>query len=451
MVEESLLNSSSIPGITNHIKDRKMIIFLIEAFKRNSFLWDPDHPQFRDRIKRNQFVKWMNDEFKRRFNLTLARDAVTRKWENLRTVYKRECIRMAMENTNISTLWYFKELYFLNHLYGGKQENMETVYQGAAQRKRLFAIWNDVSTNKMIELIKKYPCMYDRNSPDYGHKEKKAEALQQMTAELGPNVEVSPLQISKRIAQLRYDYGKQKQERIRCEITGNMFTPSYSYYDQMLFMDDDIAPFKCDQCIMVLKSIPELEVHQLSHKQQSNYNCPVCQLSFPDVEQLNRHKQIHPQFRDVVYQCDLCTASFRDKNNYEEHTRRHNDELLLPDLNLITPGDSNDEVITGDNTSYFSSSADDSSNSSAKHRCYYPGCNREFTSRSNVMVHTKTHYKESEYICDICGKVFRTSKNLQNHKQIHSAVKKYVCKVCGSAFAQAAGLYLHKRRHNRQV
>ncbi|XP_073831653.1 uncharacterized protein [Musca autumnalis] len=477
MVEESLLNSSAGPGVTNHIKDRKMIKFLIEAFRRNSFLWDPNHPQFRHRIKRSEFLDWMNAEFKRRYNLTLAKDAITRKWENLRTVYKRECNRMTLENTNISTLWYFKEMHFLNHLYGGKQEITETVIHGVAQRKRLFALWNDVSTNRLIELLKQHPCFYDHNNIDYGNKEKKSEALQKMAIGLTDIVEVSPIQITKRIAQLRYDYSKQKHERIRCEITGRLFTPNYIYYELLFFMDDDIAPFKCDQCSAVLKSIPELEAHQeLSHKHHtasqslnmpssstlnqssgnnttssiadfnggSNYYCPVCEMCFNDLEQLNAHKKIHPQFREVKYHCDLCTASFRDKSNYDEHIRRHNDELLLPDLNLITPADMNDEAIT-----YFSST--DDSNSSFKHKCTYPGCSREFTTRSNMMVHSKTHYADEEFPCDVCGKVFRTVKNLQNHKQIHSAIKKYVCKICGSAFAQAAGLYLHKRRHNRQA
>lgn len=66
-------------------------------------------------------------EFKRRFNLSLAKDAVTRKWDNLRTVYKRECNRMSLENTNVSTLWYFKDLHFLNRFYGGNQKMTEAV------------------------------------------------------------------------------------------------------------------------------------------------------------------------------------------------------------------------------------------------------------------------------------------------------------------------------------
>ncbi|XP_061387737.1 zinc finger protein 585A-like [Musca vetustissima] len=468
MVEESLLDSSAGPGVTNHIKDRRMIQFLIEAYRRNTFLWDHHHPQFRDRVKRSQFLEWINAEFQRRFNLVLAKDAVTRKWDNLRTVYKRECNRMALERTNVSTLWYFKELFFLNRMYGGNQKLSDAVIKETVYRKRFSALWNDISTNKLIELLKNYPCFYDKYHSDYRSKEKRGEALQKMARDLGALIDVSPIQISKRISQLRFDYSKQKQERIMCEMAGRSFTPNYTYYELMSFMDSDIAPFKCEHCPMILNSPRELDTHLLSHQHKSqspslggsasssgyngvsNYYCPVCQLCFTDLEQLNRHKQKHPQLKEVKYHCDLCTASFREKGNYDEHMRRHNDELLLPDLNLITPADSNDEIITGDNSPYHSAS-EDSSKSSVKHRCPYPTCTREFTTRSKMNEHAKLHYSDEEYPCDICGKTFRSVKNLQNHKQIHDAVKKYVCKICGSAFAQAAGLYLHKRRHNRPM
>lgn len=110
-----------------HIKDRKMIQFLIHSYKRNPFLWDHSHAQFRDRVKRARFLDWIVLEFKNRFNISLAKDAITRKWDNLRTVYKRECNRMALEKTNISTLWYFKELHFLNEVYSYNSKMSDAV------------------------------------------------------------------------------------------------------------------------------------------------------------------------------------------------------------------------------------------------------------------------------------------------------------------------------------
>ncbi|TMW39854.1 hypothetical protein DOY81_015066, partial [Sarcophaga bullata] len=462
-------NTASV-GITSHIKDRKMIQFLIDAYRRNTFLWDHRHPQFRDRVRRSQFIDYINSEFKKRFNLTLAKDAVTRKWDNLRTVYKRECNRMALEKTNVSTLWYFKELHFLNRLYGGNQKISDAIVKETVYRRRYSALWNDVSTNKLLKLLKGFPCFYDKYNIDYRSKEKRGEALQKMVVDLTGYIEVSTIQISKRISQLRFDYSKQKQERLMCEMTGRSFAPTYSYYENMFFMDNDIAPFRCEHCPMIINSPREMETHLLTHQHKiqqqphpiagsvaskantsgamstnmggSPYFCPICQLGFNDLDQFNRHKLIHPG----KYHCDLCTASFREKSNFDEHMRRHNDELLLPDLTSITP-DCEEEIITDDKIAYSSPTHSEEGRGI---RCYYPNCGKLFTARSTMMEHVKSHYNDEDFSCDVCGKAFKSIKNLQNHKQIHDAVKKYICKICGSAFAQAAGLYLHKRRHNRQ-
>ncbi|XP_067637494.1 uncharacterized protein [Eurosta solidaginis] len=486
LVEQSLLGGSNEndSGLAMHIKDRKMIQFLIDAYRRNQFLWDHRHPQFRDRVKRQQFVDWIVMEFKRRFNLSLARDAVTRKWDNLRTVYKRECNRMSLENTNISTLWYFKELHFLNRLYGGNQKMSEAVIKETVYRRRFSALWNDVSTTRLLSMVQQYPCFYNKYNVDYRSKEKRGEALQQMAMELQKMVDVTTIQISKRISQLRFDYSKQKQERLFCEQNNKEFRPSYTFYEQMLFMDADIAPFKCDFCPVIVQSPRELDVHLHTHRPEgASYPCDICDLTFLDVDQLNQHKTTHlPANKDVKYWCDLCTASFRTKEVYDEHMRRHNDELLLPSLANMPPTPSGNDMsgstledddplmnmahhnecdegyscdICGksfENMVYLNAHRAQHRTLVDHHRtyrCEYANCGRLFSSQQLLMSHAKQHNYEEEHKCNVCGKIFKSLKNLMNHKQIHDAIKRYVCKICGSAFAQAAGLYLHKRRHNR--
>ncbi|XP_004524936.1 uncharacterized protein LOC101460604 [Ceratitis capitata] len=477
LVEQSLLgvNNGTETGLTMHIKDRKMIKYLIDAYRRNTFLWDHRHPQFRDRVKRQQFLDWMVMEFKRRFNLSLAKDAVTRKWDNLRTVYKRECNRMSIEGTNISTLWYFKDLHFLNRLYGGNLKIPEAIVKETVYRRRYSALWNDVSTTKLLSMVEQFPCFYNKYNVDYRSKEKRGEALQKMASELQKMIDVSTIQISKRISQLRFDYSKQKQERLLCEQSNKMFSPSYTYYDQMQFMDADIAPFKCDYCPVIVQSPRELDSHLTTHQPEGSFDCNVCSLTFLDVDQLNQHKQVHntPPNKEVKYWCDLCTASFRTKEVYDEHMRRHNDELLLPALaNMPQSGNDMDTSENSnplmDNSDYDDGYSCDicgkaftnmvylnahrAQHASANDRsfhCDYANCYRAFSSRQSLLDHTRQHYSDDDFKCDFCGKTFKSLKNLQNHKQIHDAIKKYVCKICGSAFAQAAGLYLHKRRHNR--
>ncbi|XP_017853468.1 uncharacterized protein LOC108607282 [Drosophila busckii] len=491
MVEESLIGRDR--ELTMHIKDRKMIQFLIHSYKRNPFLWDHSHAQFRDRVKRARFLDWIVLEFKNRFNISLAKDAITRKWDNLRTVYKRECNRMALEKTNISTLWYFKELHFLNELYSYNSKMSDAVVKETSYRRRFSAIWNDTSTAKLLEMVKRYQCFYNRYDPDYRSKERRGEGLQQMAMELQQLIDVTTIQISKRISQLRFDYSKQKMERLNAERMGRKFIPNYIYYDQMNFMDDDIPPFRCQDCAEIVQTLRELDLHMLSHQPSmgGNYYCNVCSIQFHTAEEFENHKQLHlGAGNEVKYNCELCTASFREKSNYDEHLRRHNDELFLPTLALnhsildSTAGDGeavsgtdalssgcaagvgdDDESFTPDGPKEYFCEVCHRSFASSGHlnahrivhqderercyRCDYPQCSKSFVSRHSLFDHLKQHYSNEEFKCDICGKSFKSTKNLQNHKQIHDKVKRYVCQICGSAFAQAAGLYLHKRRHNR--
>ncbi|XP_017013797.2 uncharacterized protein [Drosophila takahashii] len=492
MVEESLLGRDR--EVTMHIKDRKMIQFLIHSYQRNPFLWDHGNAQFRDRVKRARFLDWIVLEFKSRFNISLAKDAITRKWDNLRTVYKRECNRMALEKTNISTLWYFKELHFLNEVYSYNDKMSDAVVKETSYRRRFSAIWNDTSTAKLLSMVKRYQCFYNRFDPDYRSKERRGEGLHQMAVELQQLIDVTTIQISKRISQLRFDYSRQKMERLNCERLGKKFIANYTYYDQMHFMDDDIPPFKCPHCPEIMQTLRELDLHMLTHQPSlgGGYFCNICSIQFPNAEEFDSHKQLHlGGVAEVKFNCELCTASFREKANYEEHLRRHNEELFLPSLalnhSIMEGGAEDDEESGGSGQRRRKTKASKSPEDAAddedpiakpygcdvcrrsfatpghlnahrivhqdeRERCYkcdYPQCNKSFVARNSLFEHLKQHYSNEEFKCDICGKTFKSTKNLQNHKQIHDKVKRYVCQICGSAFAQAAGLYLHKRRHNR--
>ncbi|KAH8419877.1 hypothetical protein KR009_003481 [Drosophila setifemur] len=501
MVEETLIGRDR--EVTMHIKDRKMIKFLIHSYKRNPFLWDHGNAQFRDRVKRARFLDWIVLEFKSRFNIALAKDAITRKWDNLRTVYKRECNRMALEKTNISTLWYFKELHFLNEVYSYNDKMSDAVVKETSYRRRFSAIWNDTSTAKLLSMVKRYQCFYNRFDPDYRSKERRGEGLHQMAMELQQLIDVTTIQISKRISQLRFDYSRQKMERLNCERLGRKFIANYIYYDQMRFMDEDIPPFKCQHCPEIVQTLRELDLHLLNHQPSlRGYYCNICSIPFPNAEEFDSHKQLHlGAGNEVKFNCELCTASFREKANYDEHLRRHNEELFLPSLavnhSIMDSGSATEEGPDikpppsgrrgrqhGRNAAKSTPVADPDDEETGsdvakpygcdvcrrsfatpghlnahrivhqdeRERCYkcdYPQCNKSFVARNSLFEHLKQHYSNEEFKCDICGKTFKSTKNLQNHKQIHDKVKRYVCQICGSAFAQAAGLYLHKRRHNR--
>lgn len=109
------------------------------------------------------------------------------------------------------------------------------------------------------------------------------------------------------------------------------------------------------------------------------------------------------------------------------------------------------------------------------HHCRF--CNKFFSSRSNMVVHERTHTLERPYVCNYCGrkfsqhgqmvihvrshtgqrpfkcphcvKAFTSSKVLKIHIRTHTGEKPYACEHCGKRFAAYANLVVHRRIHTK--
>jgi len=84
--------------------------------------------------------------------------------------------------------------------------------------------------------------------------------------------------------------------------------------------------------------------------------------------------------------------------------------------------------------------------------CPAPDCQREFTSKRNLVDHFRGHHQGAKpHVCEHagCGKSFLRPAHLLIHNRIHTGEKPFVCEFegCGKRWNQKSALKQHMRSH----
>ncbi|XP_069699987.1 zinc finger protein 585A isoform X4 [Periplaneta americana] len=224
----------------------------------------------------------------------------------------------------------------------------------------------------------------------------------------------------------------------------------------------------CATCGKVLRNLPSLRRHQLSHNSERPYRCNWCPKAFTCKSSLEYHQYSHS--KHYGYYCQECGEDFMEWYEITEHVEKNHtspNEMLtcsICDCRLAA----GKEFLTHYRACHVSKENEDTAKRRSNVTC--PVCHKVFSQPSALSRHLKLHNPLTRHhICELCGEVVLRRDQILEHARRHygdelpdnykklseqgsryrdSLVRRsFMCEYCGREFNKKLNLQLHVRRH----
>lgn len=248
--------------------------------------------------------------------------------------------------------------------------------------------------------------------------------------------------------------------RFSCHICSQKFYVGTKLRSHMR-IHTNTKPFVCNICKKAFREKSVLKNHILTHTGKKEFECSICKKKFFRKSKLDIHMRIHSD--NKPYKCEHCNRSFAVIYYYRKHVKKHavkkEFECHICKKGFHLKENYNCHLLSHDKSkrkrcekclkTFLKDSLLKNHNclgmpvKSAMSQFLCSQCSRNFSSKSQLLIHLKEHRGEDVFYCKICNKPFLHEYLLKRHKVVHSDKKPYKCRVCKVEFSWISSLRTH--------
>ncbi|KAJ8922311.1 hypothetical protein NQ315_004253 [Exocentrus adspersus] len=171
------------------------------------------------------------------------------------------------------------------------------------------------------------------------------------------------------------------QERtFPCETCGKLFRHKYEVTAHQ--RSHNKPTFQCDICSRMFIHKSHLNVHRKKHLGEYTAFCEECQIGFVTLTSFKTHRNVYHDNLQLI--CDNCGAALSSLSSLKEHKLTH----------------------------------DPNYGKERSHVCDI--CGKSYLTSRNLRCHMKIHSKICAYKCNICGKSVSSKSILETHQKMHT-------------------------------
>ncbi|KAM9488260.1 zinc finger protein 1035 isoform 1-T4 [Clarias gariepinus] len=186
--------------------------------------------------------------------------------------------------------------------------------------------------------------------------------------------------------------------------------------------------YRCEICQVRFPDPEQLSEHGCNPAKERPYSCKDCNKHFLHGSHLKKHQLTHQLSGTRSFQCNSCHMSFSHRHHFLTHLQTHGGE----DSSKLQM----DDEVKISNT--------DDSNQDKIYKC--PICPESFSQVLELANHLSVHAN----MCNVCNKTFSTKQQLEKHEQSHlSAATQYECTECGKSFLGSDAFRQHYCVHQK--